>query len=66
MKVNGIRTAVKAGELTPQEALAKIKAWNKGTPNLVPVRTVKWLLNRLDGGDRTAAKSAFYKFVYGG
>jgi len=47
MKVNGLKTAVKAGDITPQEALDQIEAWNADTPELIPHRTVKWLKNRL-------------------
>jgi hypothetical protein len=47
MKVNGLKTAVKAGEMTPEEALKKIEEWNKSTPWLIPQRTVRWLKNRM-------------------
>jgi len=47
MKVNGLKTAVKAGELTPEEALSQLMEWNKDTPHLIPHRTVRWLKNRM-------------------
>jgi len=47
LEVNGLKTAVKAGEVTPEEALAQIAEWNESTPELIPHRTVRWLKNRL-------------------
>ena len=47
MKVNGLKTAVKAREMTPQEALAKLVGLNKDTPHLIPNRTIQWLKNKM-------------------
>ena len=47
MEVNGLKTAVKAGEVTPEQALEQIAEWNKDTPELIPHKTVNWLKNRI-------------------
>lgn len=43
----GLKTTVKAGKMTPEEALAQIAEWNKYTPELTPHRTVGWLKRRI-------------------
>lgn len=43
MKANGLKTRVKEGELTSEEALAWLKEKNKDTPYLTPHRTIRWL-----------------------
>lgn len=47
MEVNGLKTAVKEGIVSAQEALDQIEEWNKDTPWLTPERTVRWLKNRI-------------------
>ena len=41
--INGLKTAVKAGTVTPKQALDQIAEWNEDTPWLNPTRTIGWL-----------------------